>query len=307
MSLEKFLENLADPFIPLSNSNFIEVSDLSPAELGVFARAWFRLALERRRAIIATMVELAEDNPELDFCTIFKMCLKDQDEWVLEKAIEGLWEYEDRSVIPGLIQILASDKSPEVRAAAAVALGKFAVLAQEGNLLNKDALSVRDNLMNVLQNATENPDVRRRSLEAVAPFNTPDIQDYVCWAYQSDDLKLKSSSIYAMGRTGEVSWLPLLIKELENREPALRYETANACGELGEEEVVPHLICLLQDDDYQVQVAGLNALGKIGGSLAKRALLRCIKEGDASLEEAARNALESVEFLEDPMAFATEI
>ena len=71
--------------------------------------------------------------------------------------------------------------------------------------------------------------------------------------------------------------------------------------------MVPYLICLLQDDDYQVQVAGLNALGKIGGSLAKRALLCCIKEGDASLEEAARNALESVEFLEDPMAFSTEI
>ena len=307
MSLGKFLEDLADPSIPLVNSNFIEISDLSPAELGIFARAWFRLSVERRRDVMSTMVELAEDSTELDFCTIFKMCLKDPDEWVQEKAIEGLWEYEDRSVIPGLIQVLGSDKSSKVRAAAAVALGKFAVLAQDGNLLHKDAIAVRDNLMAVLQNSVENSDVRRRSLEAVAPFNTPDIKDYVCWAYQSDDMKLKSSSIYAMGRTGEVSWLPLLIEELQNREPALRYETANACGELGEEEVVPHLICLLQDDDYLVQVAGLNALGKIGGSLAKRALLSCLKEGDASLEEAARNALESVEFLEDPMAFSTDI
>ena len=307
MSLEKFLDTLADPDIPLSNSDFIEVSDLSPSELGIFARAWFRLSLERRRAIIALMVELSEDSPELDFCAIFKMCLKEQDEWVLEKAIEGLWEYEDRSAIPGFIQILGSDKSPTVRAAAAIALGKFALLAQEGNLLAKDAGCVRDNLMAVLQDPEENPEVRRRSLEAVAPFNTPDINDYVCWAYRSDDLKLKSSSIYAMGRTGETQWLPLLIKELENREPTLRYETANACGELGEEDVVPHLICLLQDDDYQVQIAGLNALGKIGGSLAKSALLRCIKEGDAALEDAARSALESVEFLEDPMAFASDL
>ena len=191
MSLEKFLEDLADSSIPLVNSNFIEVSDLSPAELGIFARAWFRLSLERRRDIMSTMVELAEDGTELDFCTIFKMCLKDPDEWVQEKAIEGLWEYEDRSVIPGLIQVLGSDKSSKVRAAAAVALGKFAVLAQEGNLLHKDAITVRDNLMAVLQNSAENADVRRRSLEAVAPFNTPDIKDYVCWAYQSDDLKLK--------------------------------------------------------------------------------------------------------------------
>ena len=90
----------------------------------------------------------------------------------------------------------------------------------------------------------------------MSPFNTPDIRDYVCWAYQTDDLMLKSSAIFAMGRTGDVSWLPTLIEELDNQEPALRYETANACGDLGEEDVVPHLIDLLEDDDFDVQIAG---------------------------------------------------
>ena len=307
MALEQFLENLSDPAIPLGNSNFIELSDLTPAELGVFARSWFHLSQERKRAIITTMVELAEDNPELDFCTIFKMLLKDEDEWVLEKAIDGLWEYEDRSVLPGLIQVLNSDRGWEVRAVAASALGKFCVMAQEGYLLPRDAGDVHTSLMAVLQDSDESLEVRRRSLEAVAPFNTPDIRDYVCWAYQSDDLDLKASAIFAMGRTGDVSWLPTLVKELDNREPSVRYETANACGDLGEEDLVPFLVELLEDEDYQVQIACLNALGKIGGSLAKRALLRCIEEGDASLEEAARNALENVEFLEDPMAFAAEV
>ena len=307
MSLEKFLENLDDPELARNHSAFIEVSDLSPAELGLFARAWFVLPRERRRELIATLVELAEENPELDFGAIFKMCLKDPDEPVLEKAIEGLWEYDDRSVLPGLIQVLSSEQGPAARAAAAAALGKFAALAQEGGLLTRDAQCVREQLTAILENAAENPEVRRRSLEAVAPFNTPDIRDYLCRAYESDDLKLKSSSIYGMGRTGESGWLPLLIKELKSREPSLRYETAHACGELGDEAVVPHLIFLLQDEDYQVQLAGLTALGKIGGSLAKRALLRCIKEGDAALEEAARAALENVEFLEDPLAFASDL
>ena len=63
MSLETFLENLADPAFPLSNSDFIELSDLAPAELGVFARHWFLLSQERKRAILTTMVELAEDSP----------------------------------------------------------------------------------------------------------------------------------------------------------------------------------------------------------------------------------------------------
>ena len=303
MSLEDFLEALNDPSVNISSSDFVEASDLSPAELGVFAKAWFGLPAERQRWTVDTMVELAEDNSELDFCAIFKMCLKDRDEEVLLKAIEGLWEYEDRSIIPGLVQILRSDKSTEVRAAAAVALGKFSLLGQDGKLLTKDADSVRDNLLVVLENHDEDLEVRRRSLEAVAPFNTRDIEKFVSWAYKSGDLRLKSSSLYAMGRTGEISWLPLLIKELENVEPSVRYETANACGELGDEDVVPHLIKLMQDDDYQVQIASLSAIGKIGGSLAKRALLHCLKEGDASLEAAALTALENVEFMEDPMTF----
>ena len=101
--------------------------------------------------------------------------------------------------------------------------------------------------------------------------------------------------------------MPLLVKELQSNQPSIRFETANACGELGDEDAVLHLLHLLQDEDYQVQMAGISALGKIGGLLAKRALLRCIKESDASLEEAARAALEDIEFLEDPMAFSSEL
>lgn len=303
MSLETFLEAISDPSASILAADLIEVSDLSPAELGRFAKVWFSIPVERQRSIITTMVEVAEDNPEMDFCAIYKMCLKDKDEVVLEKAIEGLWEYEDRSIIPGLVQVLSSSKGPTVRASAATALGKFSLLAQEGKILAKDSNLVRDNLMAVLQDPEEHLEVRRRSLEAVAPFNTPDIKQYLCWAYGSDDLKLKASAIYAMGRTGETSWLPLLIKELQSQQPVIRYETANACGDLGDEDVVPYLLPLLQDDDYQVQLAGINALGKIGGTLAKRALLRCLKEGDVTLEEAARTALENVEFIEDPMAF----
>ena len=307
MSLELFLETLADTDANVPASDFVEVSDLHPDELGQFARAWFGFPVDRQRWIVTTMVELAEDTPELDFCAIFKMCLKDGDEQVLEKAMEGLWEHEDRSVISGLIHVLHSDKGPQVRSAAAVALGKFPLLVQEGKLLAKDGDSIHDSLMKVLQDDSQPLEVRRRSLEAIAPFNTTDIKQLVKGAYKSSDLKLKSSSIYAMGRTGEMDWLPLLIKELQSPEPDIRYETAHACGELGEEDAVPHLIPLLEDDDYQVQMAGVSALGKIGSPLAKKVLMNCVKEGDAVLEDAARAELQNIELLEDPMSFSSEL
>ena len=307
MSLEQFLDDLADPAATVPLSDFVEVSDLLPEELGMFARTWFGIPVERQRWFVSNMVELAENNPELDFGAIFKMCLKDRDEEVLESAMEGLWEHEDRVIIPSLVQILHSDKGAQVRAAAAVALGKFPVLVQEGKLLPKDGDSVHDSLIEIIEDPNQPLEVTRRSLEAVAPFNTQDIRRLVAKAYESDDLKLKSSSIYAMGRTGETSWLPVLIKELQSQEPDIRYETAHACGELGEEDAVPHLIALLEDDDYLVQLAGVSAMGKIGGPLAKKVLVNCVKEGDAVLEEAARAELENIEFLEDPMAFTSEV
>ena len=306
MSLERFLESLADGSADVPSADFVELSDMVPKELGLFARTWFSIPVERQRWIVSTMAGLAEDNPEFDFCAVFKMCLKDQDEAVLEKAMEGLWEHEDRSIIPSLIQILRSDKSPQVRAAAAVALGKFSPLVQEGKLLPKDGESIYESLIELVKDTDQHIDVRRRSLEAIAPFNTLDIKNLVSWAYDSQDPALRSSSIYAMGRTGEINWLPLLVKELQSAEPGIRYETAHACGELGEEDAIPHLISLLQDDDYQVQLAGINALGKIGGPLAKKVLLHCAKAGDAALEEAARVELQNVEFLEDPMAFTSD-
>ena len=182
----------------------------------------------------------------------------------------------------------------------------FPVLVQEGKLLAKDGDSIQQTLMEVLNDPDQHLEVRRRSLEAVAPFNTSDINEFLSRAYESSDLKLKSSSIYAMGRTGEPAWLPVILKELDSREPTIRYETAHACGELGDEDAVPHLIPLLEDDDYQVQLAGIKALGKIGGPLAKKILLHCAKEGDATLEDAARDELQNIEFLEDPMAFTSE-
>ena len=302
MSFELILESMKDPAADLAASELHEVSDLSPEELGRFTGVWVTLPAERQRDMLSAMTGLAEQNAELDFSPIFKTCLKasEYDE-VLAIAIEGLWEHEDRSIIPGLIEVLNSDRSAMVRAVAAQALGKFPVLAQEGKLLAKDGDLVYESLLGPLEDEDEYLEVRRRCLESIAPFNTDDIEGYVIWAFNSEDQDLKSSSIYAMGRTGEVAWLPTLIQELGDSDPAVRYETAQACGELGEEGAVLHLVDLLEDEDSMVQLAGIAALGKIGGPLAKRVLLDCASRGDDWLEDAAKAELENIEFLEDPL------
>ena len=303
MSLESCIGSLQDENIDLGYQTLIELSDLTSSELGVFARAWFKLSPPRKVEIVERMVELGEENPELDFCSIFKVCLKDSDDKVRTTAVHGLWEFEDRSLIQALVDLMLDDSSGEVRAAAAMGLGKFASLAQDGKVLTKDGDLVRESLMKTLGRDSEWQEVTRRALEAAAPFNTPEIYKHIHRAYDSDDTDLKCSSIYAMGRTGESQWLPLIFQELKNPSPPIRYEAANACGQLDDEEAAPHLLPLLHDDDLQVQLAAINALGEIGGQIAKRALVNCIRGEDSVLEDAARTALENLTAMEEPLGF----
>ena len=307
MPLDRCLQQIAEQDAPISPPVLRDLSDLSPSELGMFARAWFKVIPERKQKAVELLVEMAENNAELDFSAVFKLCLKDSDEMVRQKAISGLWEFEDRSLIQSLVELLQSDYSGQVRASAAIALSKFAALAQDDKILSKDGQLVENSLMTSLRDEQEWLEVRRRALESVAPFNTPDIGEYVRWAYDSDDPNLKSSSLYAMGQTGDPQWLPLLYNELQNASPSIRYEAATACGAMNDEEAAPYLILLLNDDDLQVQLAAIRALGEIGGSLAKRALRRSLKEGDPVLEDAAREALENIQGMDDPLGFNYEL
>ena len=295
MSLERCLQEISDEDGPLNFASLIELASCTEVELAPFTEIWQSVSTERRNKIIAQLVEMAEENPNLDFGEVFKLSLNDPNEAVREKAISGLWEVEDRQVIHLLLELLRFDKSSRVRAAAATGLGKFAHLAQDGKILDQDAEALRESLMEVLKDEVNTTEVRRRALEAVSPFNLPAIQEYIRWAYQGSDLKLKCSALYAMGRTQEKAWLPAIIAEMKSPNAPLRYEAAAACGELGEEEMSHHLIPLLEDDDREVQMASVLALGKIGGGIATRALRRCLRNGDEALREAAQEALEDLE------------
>lgn len=307
MSLEKYLDELGDKEQPIRHAGLGILSGLSEQEMPVFRKAWETYEVPRKIGVLTKLVDIADDNVDMDFTSIFRACLKDSHELVREKALMGLWECDDRSLIMPLISLLKDDPSEAVRAASAMVLGKFASLAEDGKVLAKDGQRIRDALLEVIENASESSEVKRRAIEAVAPFNTPRIHKIIDDAYRSNDQKVKQSSLYAMGKSCDPAWLPVIVKELGSDNPAMRYEAANACAELGEEAAVPHLIELLKDDDPQIQVAAISAMGAIGGSLSKRALQRCLKLEDEPLREAAEEALVNMGVMETPLSFRLDV
>jgi HEAT repeat protein len=282
------------------------LSGLTAEELDALGGVWPDIDAERRRDLLERLREMSEDNLDADFNDLFRFCLGDEHPDVKAKAIEGLWECDDRTLVTPLTALLARDPSEKVRATAAMALGKFAALAQTGKMLSKDGDRIKESLLQVIGDHREDREVRKRAIEAVAPFNTPDVQQIIQDAYRSDQIEMRCSAVYAMGKSCDPAWLPVILKELSNSDPAMRYEASNACGELGEEPAVPHLIPLFEDDDQQTQTSAIIAVGVIGGSLARKALLRCLKSSDELVVEVAQEAFGHLEAVEGSSGFNSD-
>ena len=286
------------------NTTLSELSGLSPVEMELFRKAWDELNTERRIQIISRLTELAEDNLELNFDSIFRYCLSDPEEDIRSVAIEGLWENEDTSLIDPLIKLLEEDESDKVQSAAAIALGKYAKLAELGNLRNENTEKVREALLGAIDDRNKSTEVIRRVVESAAPLSMPDVQEAINNAYFSNDPGLMISAIYSMGKSCNSSWLPILLKETENDDPEIRYEAAGACGELEDERAIPALIKLAnEDDDIDVKMAAIQSLGKIGGLSARECLKLCLESNNDAVKEAAEEALQNIDASDDPLSF----
>jgi HEAT repeat protein len=305
-SFELYLEELKDSGKPVSTSKLANLSELTPQEVALLKQAWQTIAVNRRRQIMERLVELAEENFELNFDNMFLFGVTDSDVAVRAKAAEGLGDSEEPAVIDTLISLLEKDSDTNVRARAAGSLAPFALMAELEVLRPRYAKKVSKALLDKYNDVNEDMEVRRRALEAVAPFYLPEVTRAIKEAYESKIFVFKVSAVFAMGRNCDPVWLPVLLQELSNERPEIRYEAACACGEMGEEEAVPQLVALVNDPDHQVQLAALNALGEIGGAEAKKALEKCLRSEDERIRFAAADALENLTAWEEPLSIIRE-
>ena len=303
MSLEDYLVELADPSTPLAAARLVNLSNLVPDEASAFEEAWRGTDVQRRRQVVRQLIELAEDNVELNFDAVFRMSLSDSDAEVRRSAIRGLWEYEGRDLIPTLVALLLEDADQRVRGEAALALGRYALKAELGEIRASDASIVDDALRRTIVDPEQTAEVRARAVEAVGARSQPWVLQIIEDAYHSGQHRLRVSALHAMGRNGDDRWLSTLVRELKSDDAEMRYEAATACGSLGDEAAVPHLMPLLKDDDAEVQEAAIQALGQIGGQEAKRALEDCLASPEERVRDAALAALAEVDFGENPLGF----
>jgi HEAT repeat protein len=303
VSIHNLINEIADNDRKLTSSHLADLSQMSMSDLPVFKKTWGMINITRRRQIISQLTELVKDNVELNFDLIFRHGLSDPDDEVRATAIDGLWENNDPLLIKKFINLMQNDTSDSVQASAAAALGKFVLLVECEEIRQSYKTTLSQALLTIIDDIKKPVEVRRRALEAIAPLSIPAAREAIKKAYESRDERFTISAIYAMGRTCDDAWLPILYKEMDNADAEIRYEAAGACGEIGVEESVSHLVEHIDDPDIEVRLAVIQSLAKIGGSEAKKSLQRITRKDNIAIREAIEQALGEIETMEDMTLF----
>lgn len=290
------LNEVFDSSQPLRTAAITELSDLDRAEIALFRERWAAVAAERRREIIGRMAELAEDNFDLSFEKVFLNVLSDPDPMVRAAAASGLVLSEDGEVATRLVRMLTDDRSGPVRVAAALSLGKFVLQAERGEIPDSRVDRVRNALLAIIADRGQSAELRRRALESISAWSSPQVTDLIASAYRSAEPGFKASAIYAMGMNCDARWLPALFAEMGDPNAKVRYEAAHAAGEIGEPSAVSHLLPLLNDSDVEVRTAAIWALGQIGGKAAQGALRGLARDPNEKVRQAVEEALSEITF-----------
>lgn len=277
------------------------LSDLSRSDATYLAERWPELAPATRLAAVHAMREDAEAQIEHNYDRALLVAALDADADTRLAAIEGLAELEAPVFCELLLSVVEQEPDQRVRAAEAMALGRFALQCELNDLDEQLSERLRESLLRLLS-SDSSPEVRRRALESAGYLaDDPEIVRQIEEAYDSGDHALRVSSLHAMGRQADTRWLDIVHHEFTSDEPELRFEAVTAAGTIGDERSVVELIDRLRDDDVEVQMAAIASLGAIGGRLAISALRRLTEDDSAAIVDAAEDALEEAQLTSNPL------
>ncbi len=297
-ALVRAMRRIAESTDKIKHADLQALSNADARSIAEFRAEWPKLPLARQRALLAAMEDAAEESVQSEFSDLLLTLLDEPDEIVRAAAVSGLWELETPSFGKRLLKMAAEDKSAHVRAAAAAGLGAYLQEAEEDEHAIPQSKPIVDLLLARFRDPNEDLEVRRRALESVAFAGDERAHSAIQEAYDDGEQEMRVSALFAMGRSYDSSWTPIVVRELKSAVETVRYEAAVAAGELSATDALPHLIKMVQGPSIQVREAAIWSLGQIGGREARRVLEGALESDNEELQEAAEDALAELEFAE---------
>lgn len=275
------------------------LSDLTRARRAVLRGAWPTWDVSLRRDITRSMNALSTANVDMLFGRAYRVALDDSDAEVRHLAIAGLWEDIGDDVRQRLLDLAATDPSPDVREEAVRGLGRFAEAGAEGSLNAEAIAEVRAVLTTIAGDGARSDELRERAIESLGVFSDSTASRLIEEAYSSDDPAQMTAAVVAMGKSRSTRWLDTVMSALDSDDIELRREAAKACGLISDTVVVVELAKAALDPEHEVRIAALDALAAIGGKGAARILETAATDDTYPDQEAAELAFASI--VDDPM------
>ena len=306
-TIEKTLRVLRDSDSTITAAAIYSLSDIGDGDLAEFKAGWLSIPTERRLQLLQRLGEISETNFDMNFADVTRLALADADENIRQAGIEALWYDESPNLMRRLMILAKGDEAENVRAEALSALGRFILMGELGTLDAQSAREAQDVALAIYNDPDELTQVRRRAVEALGNCTREGVAELIQEAYDSDELPMKASALFAMGRSCDDDWADLVLQELTAEDPELRYEAARATGDLELEDAIPVLADLLRDDDREVMEMAVWALGEIGGNASRHMLENASEEAeiinDEGLMEAITEALENASLVGESLRF----
>jgi HEAT repeat protein len=298
----RVMHDLANEKYPPAKDDLHQLSDLSSDQLKEFKSLWSHVPAPRRRTIMTALGEYAEENFELDIKAVSRAALTDSDGLVRAAATHNLWEDEGHDLIATFLTLLVNDPQVEARVAAATALGQYVYLGEMEELDESLMHKIEEALLAVF-NGDDDPEVRRHALESIGFSGRKEVVTAIQKGYADPADLFKISALFAMGRNLDYRWDYIVLHELQNVNPRIRFEAARAAGERQLPDAVKALGELVGDVDVEVQEMAIWALGEIGGEEAREILDTLLKHAKGERAELIDEALANAELLDDIAGF----
>jgi HEAT repeat protein len=288
------LQDYDHPFPPRLLRDF---SDLPPNHLHDLRLIWPEIKSERKIALLEDLENVAESDSLVSFDEFAKLALKDEDPAVRVLSIRLLWECEETRLVSIFTEMMLSDDSPDVRAAAASALGKFVLLGELETIPETIRVANVQNLIDVVK-GEDLPMVRRRALESLGYSSHPKVPELIETALSQSDIQWLTSALYAIGRSADERWAERVISHLDSTDGEVIFEAVHAAGELELEDARDILMEKLDEtlEDQELRYAIIWSLSQIGGESVKKKLEELLeKSPDDDEVEWIEKALDNLE------------
>ena len=304
ISIQQLIDALLDESKVFPVRYMHRLSDLTPEDAGAIKEIWPKITPRRRIALLEDLEKLGEADDILSFNEVCRIALLDDVPAVRCLAIRILRNYETPKLIPAFLIIMEKDISPEVRAAAAAAMGCFVYMGEIDEISSSILRRIEDSLLRVTTGSDDKL-VRRRALEALGFSSRDEVPSLIEKAYAMKDADWQITALFAMGRSADARWKSQVLARLDDSRPGVRAEAAGAAGELELQEATKPLLRLLRDDDDDVRATAIWSLSQIGGDRVAEALEVLLENNrDEDEVELLEDALDNLAFTVDMRNFA---